>query len=84
MEQTSEQRIDIEKMCSKWKAKQEKIFTTFEKIEQIQVRMEAERKADQERREAERKTYEKMMVGQKVDQEKRETERKACQRIYRK
>jgi hypothetical protein len=56
-----------------------KIFAKFEKIEQIQVRIEAERKADQERREAERKTCEKMMVEQKAGEEKREAERKAHQ-----
>jgi hypothetical protein len=76
MEQTSGQRIDIEKMCCKWKAERAKTFAKVEKeMEQIQVRIQAARKA----REAERKAYEKMMVERKADQEKREAERKARQ-----
>jgi hypothetical protein len=43
MEQTSGQRIDIEKMCSKWKAERAKIFAKVEKeMEQIQARIQAE------------------------------------------
>jgi hypothetical protein len=39
--------------------------------------MMVERKADQERMEAERKAYEEMMAERKDDQERREAERKA-------
>jgi hypothetical protein len=41
--------------------------------------MMAEQKADQERREAERKANKKMMIEWKADQEEREAERKAHQ-----
>jgi hypothetical protein len=41
----------------------------------------AEQKADQERRDAERNAYEKMMAERKADQERREAERKAYEKM---